>query len=197
MQHPLPRLRLTVVSRSVVFMRGKDIYAMIGVTIYSGYNKTEQQFLLDMCIADEFTAAQATYITENPDTRAIIKSLAQSNAFIRYLPDTNTYRFHHMLRGYAEQLALRLRYGQWHESQGQYIQSLRFYGEAGSMSGVLRVIGLDRGILLASINPQDVLTLLARCSEEELTAEPQARLDEEGCLWLEGAGSGNWFYLSE
>ncbi len=166
--------------------KGEDIYVMIGQVLYAGYNQTEQQFLLDLCIADEFTNRQAACITGNDRTGEIIRSLAQNNAFIRYLPDTDTYRFHHMLRGYAEQLfarlpeerqrALKLRYGQWHESQSQYIQSIRFYGEAGFMPGVLRVIGLDRGVQLTALGPEDILALLALCKAEELLAEPQALL---------------------
>ncbi len=166
--------------------KGEDIYAMIGDALYAGYNETEQTFLLDLCLADEFTAEQAEYITQNPDTHSIIRSLAQNNAFIRYLPDTDTYRFHHMLRGYAEQLFrkfpkqqqtdIKLRYGSWHESQKQYIRALHFYSEADCMSGVLRVIGLDRGVLLASVNPDEVLAILSRCSEQELMGEPSALL---------------------
>ncbi len=166
--------------------RGEDIYSMIGDTLYAGYAEQEQQFLLEMCIADEFTTQQAAFITENADSKAIIRSLAQNNAFIRYLPDTNTYRFHHMLRGYAEQRFdslpqqrqkdLKFRYGQWHESQEQYLQALRFYGEADAMDGVLHVIGLDRGVQLASMNPGDVLALLEHCSKEDLMSEPKALL---------------------
>ncbi len=178
-------LRSYVKSGSLL-SKGEDIYSMIGNTLYAGYSDMEQRFLLHMCIADEFTARQAEYITAAADTRQIINTLARNNAFIRYLPDTDTYRFHHMLRDYVEQLfaglpeteqkALKLRYGQWYESQEQYIQALRFYGEAEAIPGVLRVIGLDRGVQLASINPQAVLSLLDRCSEEALMQEPQALL---------------------
>ncbi len=166
--------------------KGEDIYSMIGNTLYAGYNETEQRFLLDMCIADEFTAEQARFITENADTKEIIKSLAQNNAFIRYLPDTNTYRFHHMLRGYAEQVfgqlseerqkGLKFRYGLWHESKEQYIQAIRFFEEANELSHVLHVIGLDRGVQLASVDPQYIIGLLERCGEAELEKEPQALL---------------------
>ncbi len=174
------------VKSGVLLSKGEDIYAMIGDTLYAGYDGTEQRFLLEMCIADEFTAEQAEFITGNGDTRGMIKYLAQNNAFIRYLPDTDTYRFHHMLRGHVEQLfaqlpaerqkSLKLCYGCWHESQGQYIQALRFYGEADALSRALHVIGLDRGVQLASINPEEILALLERCGEESLVDEPQALL---------------------
>ncbi len=166
--------------------KGEDIYSMIGEVLYTGYDADQQQFLLDMCTADEFTAQQAAFITENPATREIIRSIAQNNAFVRYLPDTDTYRFHHMLRAYAEQRfaqlpearrrSLRLRYGMWHESVGQYLQAIHFYGKADALPHVLHVIGLDRGVQLASIHPDSILEFLDRCSQEVLIAEPQALL---------------------
>ncbi len=169
-----------------LLFKGEDIYAMIGDTLYARYDAEEQYFLLCMCIADEFTIGQAEFITEQADARTILRNLAQHNAFIRYLPDTSTYRFHHMLRGYAEQLfgafpeekqkALRYRYGQWHESQEQYMQAIYFYEEAGALSEALHVIGLDCGVQLASMNPAQILAILEQCGEETLMAEPQALL---------------------
>ncbi len=166
--------------------KGEDIYSMIGETLYAGYDEAEQNFLIALCIADEFTVEQAEYITENPNTREIIKDLAQNNAFIRYLPDTNTFRFHHMLRGYVEQLfsqltqeqqrALKLRYGYWYESKKQYHQAILFFAQAEDRRSALRVIGLDRATQLSSIAPEWTLALLDSCKEEELLAEPQALL---------------------
>ncbi len=166
--------------------KSEDIYAMIGDALYAGYDEGKQRFLMDLCIADEFTAEQAEFIAQRAGTREMLKDLAQNNAFIRFLPDTSTYRFHHMLRSYVEQLvaqqdaawqkALKLRYARWHESKKQYIRAMRFYGEADDMVGVLHVIGLDRGVQLASASPDSILELLDRCKPEELLREPQAML---------------------
>ncbi len=166
--------------------KGEDIYSMIGETLYAGYQESEQRFLIDLCIADEFSIKQAAFITERDDTRAIIKSLAQNNAFIRYLPDTDTFRFHHMLRGYVERLFgqlpdrqqrdLKIRYGQWYESQKQYHQAIIFLGQAEDRRSALRVIGLDRATQLSAIAPEWTLALLKNCTEEEMVAEPQGLL---------------------
>ncbi len=166
--------------------KNENIYSMIGATLYAGYEKDEQDFLLDMCLADEFTVEQAEFITQNPQTRQMIKNLAENNAFIRYLPDTNTYRFHHMLRGYVNQLfdqlsdelkkTVKYRYGKWHESKGGYIQAMRFYEDADAMGNVLHVIGLDRGVQLVSVNPGQVIAIIERCKEEDLIHEPLALL---------------------
>lgn len=170
----------------VLLSKSTDIYDTIGKNLCAGYDDAEQQFLLDMCLADEFTVEQAEFITKNRSVNDILKPLIQSNSFIRYLPDANTYRFHHILKGYVEkvfaglpedrQQRLKLRYAKWHESQGQYIQAIRFYRDADARPALLHVIGLDRGVQLASIPPDQVLTLLDCCSEDELMQEPQALL---------------------
>lgn len=173
-------------NNGVLLSKGTDIYSTIGKTLYSGYDDEEQKFLVDMCLADEFTIEQAEFITENRAAEDIMKPLIQNNSFIRYLPDTDTYRFHHMLKGYVEKIfaglpdnqrhALKLQYAKWHESQRQYIRAIRFYGDAEARPELLHVIGLDRGVQLASIQPERILTLLDRCSEAELIREPQALL---------------------
>lgn len=170
----------------VLLSKSTDIYTTIGKTLYSGYDDAEQQFLLDMCLADEFTVEQAEFITKNRAAGDILKPLIQNNSFIRYLPDANTYRFHHILKGYVEKIfaglpddrqqTLKLQYAKWHESQGQYIQAIRFYRDADARPALLHVIGLDRGVQLASIPPVQVLTFLECCSEDELLQEPQALL---------------------
>ncbi len=170
----------------VLLSKSTDIYSTIGKTLYSRYNDMEQRFLINLCLADEFTVEQASFITGNSMADDILKPLMQNNSFIRYLPDTDTYRFHHMLKGYVEKIFerlpddqqrdLKLRYAKWHESQRQYIRAIRFYGDADARPELLHVIGLDRGVQLASIQPERILALIDRCSEAELISEPQALL---------------------
>ena len=57
-----------------------------------------QEFLAVMGLADEFTAEMARFVTENPETDAIIQDLTCQNAFVTRLPDSQRYRFHHMMK---------------------------------------------------------------------------------------------------
>ncbi len=170
----------------VLLSKGEDIYAMIGETLYAGYNCVEQKFLTDMCLADEFSVPQAEFVTQNPNAKEIIKNLARNNAFIRYLADTDTYRFHHMLKGYAEKMVFKLsdkeqrdlkhRYACWYESQKQYQEAIMFFSQAEDRVSALRVIGVDRAIQLSAIKPEWTCALLDKCSDEELISQPQGLL---------------------
>ncbi len=80
-----------------------DIFSMVGHSIFAMCTEAEQRFMVEMCMAGEFTASQADAITGRADSLSLLESFVKKNAFVRYLPDTGTYRFHHILRGYAEE----------------------------------------------------------------------------------------------
>ncbi len=163
-----------------------DIYTMMGESLFSHHDPEIQSFMVYMCLADEFTAKQAAFITGREWTNDSLREMLRANAFVRYLTDTDTFRFHHLLREYMEkqfrkippqqQKHCRMLYGQWHESQQEYTRALRCYEMAEDMRSVLRVIGLDRGVLLAREKPEKILSLLELCTQQELMAEPQALL---------------------
>ncbi len=165
---------------------GDDIYTMIAEALLSHRNEEMLEFLLAMCIAEEFTAKEAEYIVGSEYSAEWIHDMLRQNAFIRFLPDTKTFRFHHMLREcvkkqfdklpLARQKHIHTRYGEWNEMQKQYIKAIRCYEAAEDMSSALRVIGLDRGVEIACVPPNEILLILEKSTEEEMLAEPQALL---------------------
>ncbi len=180
-------LNLRNVADNGALLHGSDdIYTMMGQSLFCHHDPETRDFLTAMCLADEFTAAQAAFLTERQWDNDSLRALLRDNAFVRYLADTDTFRLHHLLREYMEkqfgrlpqerQQLLRSRYGLWHESQREYIHALRFFESAGDLRSVLRVIGLDRGVLLAREAPEKIIALVDRCTRQQLMAEPQALL---------------------
>ena len=159
-----------------------DIYEMRSDSLLAPLQEKEREFLMKISLADEFTVEQAEVITRFPETEEIVRKLSQSNAFVQLLPDGKTYRLHHMLKECMnkqfEQTPIQMqselygRYGVWHESQKEYIQSLNFYMSASNNSDVLRIIGMDAGVQLASMKPEKILLWLEQCTESELIADP-------------------------
>ena len=80
-----------------------DIYEMMTVTLLDTLTEPERTFLLRLSPVDEFTEPQAAYLTELPESGAILRRLSSRNAFVQRLPDGATYRFHHMLKDCARQ----------------------------------------------------------------------------------------------
>ena len=145
-----------------------------------------QEFLAVMGLADEFSADMAKFVTGNEKTADIIQDLTNQNAFVTRLPDTKTYRFHHMMKECALRKFLTLpenrqadywnRYGSWYGEHGQYLHALSAYGKSGNNDAALVIIEQDAGDLLSNLHPEELLSRLNACPAEVLMRHPTAIL---------------------
>ena len=166
--------------------RTSDIYAMFSAAMIDPLPEMQQEFLAVMGLADEFTAEMARYVTGNEETVSLLTALSEQIAFVRRLPDSAVFRFHHLLKDCAERAFDQLpagkqrfyldRYGAWYERSGQYLHALSAYRRSGNFDALLRVIQSDAGILLAALKPVDVLDALDECPVSVLKAHPLALL---------------------
>ena len=163
-----------------------DIFEMFTAAMIDPLPPGRQEFLAVMGLADEFTAEMARFVTENPETDAIIQDLTCQNAFVTRLPDSQRYRFHHMMKECAlrkfrtlpEQSQTRYwnRFGSWYGAHGQYLHALGAYGRSGNNDAALTIIEKDAGNLLSALHPEELLERLNACPEEVLTRHPTAIL---------------------
>ncbi|MDY2691020.1 MAG: LuxR C-terminal-related transcriptional regulator [Oscillospiraceae bacterium] len=163
-----------------------DIFEMFTAAMIDPLPPGRQKFLAVMGLADEFTAEMARFVTENPETDAIIQDLTCQNAFVTRLPDSQRYRFHHMMKECAlrkfrtlpEQSQTRYwnRFGVWYGAHGQYLHALGAYGRSGNNDAALTIIEKDAGNLLSALHPEELLERLNACPEEVLTRHPTAIL---------------------
>ena len=163
-----------------------DIFEMFTAAMIDPLPPDRQEFLAVMGLADEFTAEMARFVTENPETDAIIQDLTCQNAFVTRLPDSQRYRFHHMMKECAlrkfrtlpeqSQICYWNRFGSWYGAQGQYLHALVAYGRSGNSDAALTIIEKDAGNLLSALHPEELLERLNACPEEVLTRHPTAIL---------------------
>lgn len=163
-----------------------DIFEMFTAAMIDPLPPGRQEFLAVMGLADEFTAKMARFVTENPETDAIIQDLTCQNAFVTRLPDSQRYRFHHMMKECAlrkfrtlpeqSQICYWNRFGSWYGAQGQYLHALGAYGRSGNSDAALTIIEKDAGNLLSALHPEELLERLNACPEEVLTRHPTAIL---------------------
>lgn len=163
-----------------------DIFEMFTAAMIDPLPPDRQKFLAVMGLADEFTAEMARFVTENPETDAIIQDLTCQNAFVTRLPDSQRYRFHHMMKECAlrkfrtlpeqSQICYWNRFGSWYGAQGQYLHALGAYGRSGNSDAALTIIEKDAGNLLSALHPEELLERLDACPEEVLTRHPTAIL---------------------
>ena len=64
------------------------------------------------------------------------------------------------------------RYGAWYAAHGQYLHAIAAYRKGEDYDAVLQVIQDDAGILLAALNPEEVLAFLDACPRDTLQAHP-------------------------
>ena len=163
-----------------------DIFEMFTAAMIDPLPPDRQEFLAVMGLADEFTAEMARFVTENPETDAIIQDLTCQNAFVTRLPDSQRYRFHHMMKECAlrkfrtlpeqSQICYWNRFGSWYGAQGQYLHALGAYGRSGNSDAALTIIEKDAGNLLSALHPEELLERLNACPEAVLTRHPTAIL---------------------
>lgn len=163
-----------------------DIFEMFTAAMIDPLPPGRQEFLAVMGLADEFTAEMARFVTENPETDAIIQDLTCQNAFVTRLPDSQRYRFHHMMKECAlrkfrtlpeqSQICYWNRFGSWYGAQGQYLHALGAYGRSCNSDAALTIIEKDAGNLLSALHPEELLERLNACPEEVLTRHPTAIL---------------------
>ena len=163
-----------------------DIFEMFTAAMIDPLPPGRQEFLAVMGLADEFTAEMARFVTENPETDAIIQDLTCQNAFVTRLPDSQRYRFHHMMKECAlrkfrtlpeqSQICYWNRFGSWYGAHGQYLHALSAYRMSGNSDAALTIIEKDAGNLLSALHPEELLERLNACPEEVLTRHPTAIL---------------------
>ena len=163
-----------------------DIFEMFTAAMIDPLPPGRQEFLAVMGLADEFTAEMARFVTENPQTDAIIQDLTCQNAFVTRLPDSQRYRFHHMMKECAlrkfrtlpeqSQICYWNRFGVWYGAHGQYLHALSAYRMSGNSDAALTIIEKDAGNLLSALHPEELLERLNACPEEVLMRHPTAIL---------------------
>lgn len=105
---------------------------------------------------------------------------------LKCLADGVTFRFHHMMKECANRVFAALdeekqafylnRFGLWYEQHSQYLHAMDVYRRSKNYDAFLRVVKNDAGILLASLNAQEVMNVLAECPVSILKAHPLAIL---------------------
>ena len=163
-----------------------DIYEMFNSALIDPLEEELREFIAVMSPADEFSLEMAEYITQNEESEKLLRKLTESNAFVRRLAGGSGYRFHHMLKTCASRIFSQYdksvqdmyidRYGSWHRQRFEYIRAMMFYERSKNHRAWLAVVAEDAGVLLAGLNPSEVLETLQKCTAKELKADPHAIL---------------------
>ncbi len=117
-----------------------SLEALIEQAFFQNYEKTIQEFLIELSLMTAFSEKQAAFVTEFVDTGAMLRQLRQENAFIRYDEREQCYTIHAVLLDFlrkrqhfsGEQLKIRYRrLGEWFLAAGDFQEAYRLFYLAG------------------------------------------------------------------
>ena len=147
-----------------------DIEKLLSETVFSAYDSVEQTLLMQLSVLDSFTPQQAVAVSGNNDAHWYLKKLHDQNAFLRYDASEGSYRLHSIFRTYLRDLlpkdqgnapeanpaakagtlkipfvdmqALCRRAGESFAQNGDTVQAIRFFFQAGRDEDLLRILEL-------------------------------------------------------
>ncbi|HBE80121.1 MAG TPA: helix-turn-helix transcriptional regulator, partial [Firmicutes bacterium] len=155
--------------------RQANLPELIEKAVYQQCPAEVKEFLLNICVFDSFTFAQAQAIWPQDNVETIVNYLMDNNAFIKYDPYNKTYQMHNIFTGYLREILERqgakkqrealLAAGGWYLSSGDYIHAMDAFYQAGDFAQLLVAFEMDNG---SSINVEDkekVIGYFADCPE--------------------------------
>lgn len=161
----------------------KGMDALMEQVMFEPLDERRRFFLLDICMAEAFTAEQAAFVWREPDADALLHDLTHNNAFI-IESSPGVYRCHHMLRQLLRRKFALLpqsaqadacgRLGSWYERTGEYLTAAELFRQAGDWDGLLRAAAADCGKSIGGEHRQMLLSWCRDCPEDVLRRHPDA-----------------------
>lgn len=159
---------------------------LIEKAVYRQCPPAVKEFLLNICVFDSFTLAQAQAIWPQTDAEEIVSYLMANNAFIKYDQYNKTYQMHNIFTGYLRELLARqgaekrqavlLAAGGWYLTSGDYIHAMDAFFAAGDFDKLLTAFELDNGRNINIEDKDKVIGYFSACPEAIKRQHPTACL---------------------
>ena len=150
-----------------------SLYELIEKVVYRRISAEAREFLLTICIFDNFTLEQAEYLWCQKDAGGLLRRLAANNAFIRYDQAAGTYYMHNIFTSYLRKMFNRLsleqkkavwsRAGKWYVNVGDCIHALDYFYKAADFDNLLAAIEIDKGNSIWSEHKEKLIQYFGDC----------------------------------
>ena len=169
----------------------RDLESLFSETVFSSYDAGDQAFLLQLSVFSSFTSLQAAAVCNDNDAPQRLRSLHNRNAFISYDPVSERYQLHSLFRyflkkclrelpssplpaatngavhpsfvGHIDKPVLYRLAGEWLVSEGDTVQGMHYFFQAGRDEDLLRILELfavPGDGLFVMFDPQGVVSML-------------------------------------
>ncbi len=156
---------------------GESIEKLIETAVMSRYTGREVLILKSLSLLENFTPAQAGYVTGEREAGKIIRRLSEENSFIRYDEINGVYRIHNILNNYLRKILaeqpenieiadLYKRSGQWYIQNGDTISGLKYLLKAKEYDLILAEFEKSAINIVIDSNPQYILEIFQQIPME-------------------------------
>lgn len=154
----------------------EDIYELVEKLVYDPFEYKFKDFLLRLCVFDQFTLEQVKFITGDENIDLLIKELTQVNAFVKYDKKNKVYLFHAIFRTcLLEKLKERddnykkevyKKGGLWFYEKRKYVLSMGYFYKAGDYENFLNTLVEDKGNSITGEIKDRFIRCMENCPNE-------------------------------
>ncbi len=166
--------------------RQASLTDLIEKAVYRQYPAEVKEFLLTICVFDNFSWAQAKAMWPEENVEAMVSYLMNHNAFIKYDKYSKTYRMHNIFtaflreklsrQGQERRRAVLRAAGCWYEGSGDYINAMDAYYQAGDFDGLLAALEKAKGHTISTEHKEKIIRYFEECPVDIKKARPWACL---------------------
>ncbi|MPM25262.1 HTH-type transcriptional regulator MalT [bioreactor metagenome] len=163
-----------------------NIQKLVESAIYEPFSPEIKEFLLSLCLFDNFTLEQAGHMWSGGDADALLAEVRRKNAFITFDAETKTYQMHNIFTGFLrERLSdrpadyrrgLYEKAGQWCLQAGDYLTAMHHFHAAEDYDSLLYAAELDKTSSFGAEKKALIIRYFEECPSEYRKRHPMALL---------------------
>ena len=154
----------------------EDIYELVEKLVYDPFEDKFKDFLLRLCVFDQFTLGQVKFVTGDENVDLLIKELTQVNAFVKYDKKNKVYLFHAIFRtclleklkekddNYKKEVYKKG--GLWFYKKRKYVLSIGYFYKAGDYESFLNTLVQDKGNSITGKIKDTFIRCMENCPNE-------------------------------
>ena len=154
----------------------EDIYELVEKLVYDPFEYKFKDFLLRLCVFDQFTLEQVKFITGDENIDLLIKELTQVNAFVKYDKKNKVYLFHAIFRtclleklkekddNYKKEVYKKG--GLWFYEKRKYVLSMGYFYKSGDYENFLNTLVEDKGNSITGEIKDRFIRCMENCPNE-------------------------------
>ena len=163
-----------------------NIQKLVECAVYEPFSPEIKEFLLNVCLFDNFTLEQAAHMWNGGEAAALLAEVRRKNAFITFDAETKIYQMHNIftcyLRERLEEKAADYRHriqkkaGQWCLQTGDYLPAMHHFHAAEDYDSLLHAAELDKTSSFGAEKKALIIRYFEECPAEYRKRHPMALL---------------------